>query len=106
MVRRPEDSVWSSHRADLELERAAWGDSEIVSNRRRAVVVYRAFVNAGFKQEKQDRLYAAIEGRFLGGEECTSEVKHSDWRSAAESSHTARGGLGRGGMWGNTSRRG
>jgi len=61
MVRRPEDYVWSSHRAYLGLEKTAWVDSEVVvrylgANRRRTVAVYQAFVNAGLKQGKQDRL--------------------------------------------------
>jgi len=81
MVRRAEDYVWSSHRTYLGLERCGWVDSEVVlkyfgATKKRAVAVYRAFVRAGQKEGHREELYRGVEGRFLGGDEFVSEVRH------------------------------
>ena len=81
VVRRAEDYAWSSHRAYLGLERCEWVDSEVVlryfgARRKRAVELYRAFVRAGRRERHREDLYRGVEGRFLGGDEFVSEVKH------------------------------
>jgi len=81
MVRRPEDSRWSSHRAYLGLDRSVGVDSDAVlryfgARRQRAVAVYRALVKAGIKPGQRAEFYDATDGRLLGGEEFVTEVKH------------------------------
>jgi REP element-mobilizing transposase RayT len=81
MVRRAEAYRWSSHRAYLGLEKCPWLDSDEVlryfgAKRKRAVEMYRAFVNAGSQQGHREELYGAVEGQILGGEEFVGEVKH------------------------------
>jgi hypothetical protein len=81
MVTRAEDFEYSGHRAYLDLDRSRLVDAALVlrhfaANKRRAIEVYRQFVNAALGEKIQKEYYVATEGRMLGSDEFLDEVKH------------------------------
>jgi len=81
MVKRPEEYEYSGHRAYIGLDDSGLVDTEPVlrhygATRKRAVEVYRLFVESCLGQESQAEYYQATEGRLLGEEEFVKDVKH------------------------------
>src|ERR1700733_4215711 len=81
MVRQPEDYEYSGHRAYIGLDGNGLVDVEPVlrhfgGTKRRAVEVYRRFVQVGTGHKSREEYYRASEGRMLGSEEFVKEVKH------------------------------
>jgi ribosome-binding protein aMBF1 (putative translation factor) len=91
IVSRPEEYEYSGHRAYVGMDRTGLVDTEPVlrhfgGTKRRAVEVYRRFVDAAVGHKSQDEYYRAAEGRLLGSEEFLEEVKHrvGEYRSTRE----------------------
>jgi putative transposase len=88
MVRQPEDYEYSGHRAYIGLDGNGLVDVEPVlrhfgGTKRRAVEVYRRFVQVGTGHKSREEYYRASEGRMLGSEEFVKEVKHRVGEPAA-----------------------
>ena len=92
MVSQPEEYEYSGHRAYIGIDRTGLVDSEPVlrhfgASEKRAVEVYRGFVEAALAGKSQEEYYRAAEGRLLGSEEFLNEVSHraGERRSSRES---------------------
>jgi putative transposase len=81
MVTRSEDYEYSGHRAYVGTDSRGLVDVEPVlrhfgGTKRRAVEVYRRFVDAGVGERHREEYYRAAEGRLLGSEVFLEEVAH------------------------------
>src|SRR5580693_5795855 len=81
MVRQAEDYEYSGHRAYIGLNGSGLVDVDPVvrhfgGTKRRAIDVYRQFVQAAIGHKRREEYYRASEGRMLGSEEFVKEVKH------------------------------
>jgi putative transposase len=81
MVRQAEEYEYSGHGEYIGMEGSGLVDVEPVlrhfgGTKRRAIEVYRRFVEAATGDKRREEYYRATEGRMLGSEEFVKEVKH------------------------------